>query len=85
MCIRDSKENYGTGRPSLNDAVVDLIVASRRRFISLALSWQRVGYVQSNFNSDNCLVGGATLDYGPFGFMERYDPKWCVHCVADVC
>ena len=38
--------------------------------------------VQSNFNSDNCLVGGATLDYGPFGFMERYDPKWCVHCVA---
>ena len=35
-------------------------------------------YVQSNFNSDNCLVGGSTLDYGPFGFMERYDPKWAM-------
>ena len=44
----------------------------------LALHWKRVGYVQSNFNSDNCLVGGATLDYGPFGFMERYDPKWAM-------
>ena len=36
----------------------------------------RVGYVQSNFNSDNCLMGGTTLDYGPFGFLEKYDPRW---------
>jgi len=72
------KESYGTGRPPLADAVLDLIVAARRRFISMALHWKRVGYVQSNFNSDNCLVGGSTLDYGPFGFMERYDPKWAM-------
>ena len=32
--------------------------------------WLRVGYVQGNMNSDNCLVGGVTMDYGPFGFME---------------
>jgi uncharacterized protein YdiU (UPF0061 family) len=75
--VRD-KEGYGTDRPTLGTAVVELIVAARRRFISLALHWQRVGYVQSNFNSDNCLVGGATLDYGPFGFMERYDPAWAM-------
>jgi len=34
---------------------------------------------QGNFNGDNCLVGGRTMDYGPFGFMEGYDPsfaKW---------
>ena len=42
--VRD-KEGYGTGRPPLADAVLDLVVKSRRRFISLALSWQRVGYV----------------------------------------
>jgi len=75
--VRD-KESYGTGRPPLADAVLDLIVAARRRFISMALHWMRVGYVQSNFNSDNCLVGGATLDYGPFGFLERYDPRWAM-------
>ena len=46
---------------------------SRRRFITLALHWLRVGYAQSNYNSDNSLVGGATVDYGPFGFLERYD------------
>ena len=31
----------------------------------------RVGYTQSNFNSDNCLIGGVTVDFGPFGFIER--------------
>ena len=75
--VRD-KESYGTGRPQLADAVLDLIVAARRRFISMAVHWKRVGYVQSNFNSDNCLVGGATLDFGPFGYLERYDPKWAM-------
>lgn len=37
--------------------------------------WMRCGYIQSNFNSDNCLVSGRTIDYGPFGFMEKYDPE----------
>ena len=27
--------------------------------------------MQSNFNSDNCLASAATVDYGPFGFLER--------------
>jgi uncharacterized protein YdiU (UPF0061 family) len=32
-----------------------------------------------NFNADNCLVGGKTMDYGPFGWMEEFTPlfaKW---------
>ena len=32
--------------------------------------------MQSNFNSDNCLVSGRTFDYGPFGFIERYRPDF---------
>ena len=35
-----------------------------------------MGYTQSNFNSDNCLIGGVTVDFGPFGFIERYAPGW---------
>jgi len=33
-----------------------------------------VGYGQGNFSSDDCAVGGFTLDYGPFGFCESFDP-----------
>jgi len=36
----------------------------------------RVGYRQGNFNSDNCAAGGFTLDYGPFGFCEVFDPAF---------
>jgi uncharacterized protein YdiU (UPF0061 family) len=42
----------------------------------LIAHWIRVGYCQGNFNSDNCALGGRTLDYGPFGFIEAYDPTF---------
>jgi uncharacterized protein YdiU (UPF0061 family) len=45
----------------------------------MTAGWLRVGFCQGNFNADNCLVAGRTMDYGPFGFMDAYDPffaKW---------
>ncbi|MDO8827475.1 YdiU family protein [Methylophaga sp.] len=48
----------------------------RKRFTSLIANWIRVGYCQGNFNSDNCAAGGFTLDYGPFGFCELFDPHY---------
>lgn len=46
----------------------------RSRLTALVANWIRVGYCQGNFNSDNCAAGGFTLDYGPFGFCEVFDP-----------
>ncbi|MDB4651092.1 protein adenylyltransferase SelO family protein [Synechococcus sp. AH-551-E05] len=46
------------------------------RLTSLVAHWLRVGYCQGNFNSDNCSAGGFTLDFGPFGFCELYDPQF---------
>ncbi len=46
----------------------------RERLTALVTNWLRVGYCQGNFNSDNCAAGGFTLDYGPFGFCERFEP-----------
>ena len=42
----------------------------------MVANWIRVGYCQGNFNSDNCAAGGFTLDYGPFGFVELFEPKY---------
>ena len=47
-----------------------------KRQAELAVHWLRVGYVQGNMNSDNCLLSGRTMDYGPFGFVEQYEPFW---------
>jgi len=59
-----------------SDQVVELAGLFRTRLTSLVANWIRVGYCQGNFNSDNCAAGGYTLDYGPFGFCERFDPRF---------
>jgi uncharacterized protein YdiU (UPF0061 family) len=58
----------------LAEKVVELAERYRDRLTSLVANWMRVGYCQGNFNSDNCAAGGFTLDYGPFGFLESFDP-----------
>ena len=58
--------------------VVMLAQAFRGRLASLVANWIRVGYCQGNFNSDNCAAGGFTLDYGPFGFCEVFEPFYQV-------
>jgi serine/tyrosine/threonine adenylyltransferase len=58
----------------IDDAIMVVCDEFAVKISTMVSHWMRVGYVQSNFNSDNCLVSGKTLDYGPFGFMEKYDP-----------
>ncbi|WP_320674082.1 protein adenylyltransferase SelO [Prochlorococcus sp. MIT 1341] len=61
---------------SFTDQVIELAHLFRGRLTSLVANWMRVGYCQGNFNSDNCAAGGYTLDYGPFGFCELFNPKF---------
>ncbi|MEJ2142888.1 MAG: protein adenylyltransferase SelO family protein [Gammaproteobacteria bacterium] len=61
---------------SLPEKVVSLAREFRSRLTSLVANWIRVGYCQGNFNSDNTQAGGVTLDYGPFGFIEMFDPYY---------
>lgn len=58
------------------ERVVVLAREFRSRLTSLVANWIRVGYCQGNFNSDNCAAGGYTLDYGPFGFCDVFDPQF---------
>jgi len=60
----------------LMEKVLLLAEAFRGRLTALVADWIRVGYCQGNFNSDNTALGGFTLDYGPFGFIDRCDPKY---------
>ena len=47
-------------------------IANKTAF--LVTEWLRVGFVQGNMNSDNTLLSGRTVDYGPYGFLEDYNP-----------
>ena len=69
------KSDIDTNLP-FKEQIVNLAFLYRERLISLVVNWIRVGYCQGNFNSDNCALGGYTLDYGPFGFCELFDPNF---------
>jgi uncharacterized protein YdiU (UPF0061 family) len=58
------------------EKVVLLANEFRSRLTSLVANWIRVGFCQGNFNSDNCAAGGFTLDYGPFGFCDMFNPHF---------
>jgi len=50
------------------------------RTAQLLARWQAVGFAHGVMNTDNMSVLGLTLDYGPFGFMEAFDPGFiCNH------
>jgi len=38
--------------------------------------WMRVGFVHGVMNTDNMSVLGLTIDYGPYGWLEGFDPNW---------
>lgn len=47
---------------------------------SLIAQWQSVGFSHGVMNSDNMSIHGLTLDYGPYGFLDEYDPGFiCNH------
>ena len=72
---REYKDDIDKHLP-MEEKVLVLAQKFRERLTSLVSEWIRVGYCQGNFNSDNCALGGFTLDYGPFGFIDMFNPRY---------
>jgi serine/tyrosine/threonine adenylyltransferase len=47
-----------------------------RRTGALMADWMRLGFVHGVMNTDNMSILGLTIDYGPYGWLEGYDPSW---------
>ncbi len=46
------------------------------RTARLVADWMRVGFVHGVLNTDNMSILGLTIDYGPYGWIDAYDPDW---------
>ena len=46
------------------------------RTVDLVVHWTRVGFVHGVMNTDNMSILGLTIDYGPYGWLEDFDPDW---------
>lgn len=70
--LKDPAERYRAWA----SRIIDLTAA-------LMADWQAVGFCHGVLNTDNMSVLGLTLDYGPYGFMDSFDPQWiCNHTDA---
>jgi uncharacterized protein YdiU (UPF0061 family) len=47
-----------------------------RRTAELMVHWMRVGFVHGVMNTDNLSILGETIDYGPYGWLDNFDPEW---------
>jgi uncharacterized protein YdiU (UPF0061 family) len=43
---------------------------------TMIVQWMRVGFVHGVMNTDNMSILGLTIDYGPYGWLDNYDPNW---------
>uniref|UniRef100_M4CPN7 Selenoprotein O n=2 Tax=Brassica campestris TaxID=3711 RepID=M4CPN7_BRACM len=67
-----------------DDSVVDLtsnkyaawVVEVAERTATLFARWQGVGFTHGVLNTDNMSILGQTIDYGPFGFLDAFDPSY---------
>ncbi len=46
------------------------------RTASMVAHWMRVGFVHGVMNTDNMSILGLTIDYGPYGWIDNFDPSW---------
>lgn len=46
------------------------------RTARMVAEWMRVGFVHGVMNTDNMSILGLTIDYGPYGWIDNFDPEW---------
>lgn len=55
---------------------LDFFQSVLERTMEMVVEWQRVGFVHGVMNTDNMSILGLTIDYGPYGWLEGYEPGW---------
>ncbi len=65
------------GLPDRHARLLEAVVLRTARLLA---DWQAVGFAHGVMNTDNMSILGLTLDYGPYGFLDAYDPGFvCNH------
>ncbi len=73
-------KNYYPELLKAKNSYLELLKAVIDRTAKLIAQWQSVGFAHGVMNTDNMSIVGLTLDYGPFGFLDNYNPKFiCNH------
>ncbi|MEL7119980.1 MAG: YdiU family protein [Bacteroidota bacterium] len=67
---------FTTIKSTGKEAYIDFFKQVAEKTMEMIVHWQRVGFVHGVMNTDNMSILGLTIDYGPYGWLEGYDPDW---------
>lgn len=56
--------------------IYDMFKSICEKTAVLMTEWMRIGFVHGVMNTDNMSILGQTIDYGPYGFLDEYDPQF---------
>lgn len=59
-----------------NDRYAAWFAEVAQRTATLIAEWMRTGFVHGVMNTDNLSITGLTIDYGPYGWLDDYDPHF---------
>ena len=65
-----------SGPPGKPSTYIDWFRTVVQLTATMVVQWMRVGFVHGVMNTDNMSILGLTIDYGPYGWLENYDPNW---------
>ena len=75
--LEHTVKNHFPGHDVTNDAGRVKWLSHVAEQTALMIShWMRVGFVHGVMNTDNMSIHGLTIDYGPYGWLEDYNPGW---------
>jgi len=60
---------------SADQPALALLQAVAERTATMLAHWQSLGFCHGVMNTDNMSILGLTIDYGPFGFLDAFDPN----------
>ena len=69
-------ERYFPDCAQADEPYLALFQTVAERTLNLVAQWQGIGFVHGVMNTDNMSLLSETIDYGPYGFMDQYNPHW---------
>jgi uncharacterized protein YdiU (UPF0061 family) len=76
LTLRTDFPHLAGGELPLEERIARWFLEVCERTAALVVHWMRVGFVHGVLNTDNMSILGLTIDYGPYGWLEGFEPGW---------
>ena len=70
------KHHFPNHSSENDDSLILWLTQIGQETARMICEWMRVGFVHGVMNTDNMSIHSLTIDYGPYGWIEDYNPDW---------